>query len=169
MEVAVTRLTLPPTLGNYVVPREVLEATQAVLFARGLKGVEAVVVWVGRVLNETTGEIVDAYVPEQVARRSEYGVSVEVTQAGLTRLIGSLEPGTFVLCRVHSHPSEAYHSDLDDLNMLISHQGAISIVVPDFARGPLTLEDCSVNELLHGRGWRELSRASISERFRIVG
>lgn len=163
-----TRLTLPSTLRNYVVPRPVIEATQAFLFARGLEGVEAVAVWIGHVLDDTRGVITDVYVPEQIARRSEYGVSVEVTQEGLTRLISLLEPGTFVLCRVHSHPSAAYHSDLDDLNMLISHQGAISIVVPDFARDPIVLEQCSVNELIHGHGWRELSNAEISQRFRIV-
>lgn len=164
-----TRLTLPPSLRNYVIPREVLDATGAFLQARGLKAVEAVVVWIGRVLDDTTAEITDAYVPEQIAHKSEYGVSVEVTQEGLTRLISSLEPGTFVLCRVHSHPSEAYHSNLDDMNMLISHQGAISIVVPDFARGTISLDVCSVNELVHDRGWRELGRSEVAARFHVVG
>jgi hypothetical protein len=164
----VTRLTVPSSLRNYIVPQDVIDGTQAFLFARGLKGAEAVVVWVGTVVDEETGEIVGAYAPEQVARSSEYGVSVEVTQEGLTQLITSLAEGTFVLCRVHSHPSEAYHSDLDDLNMLISHEGAISIVVPGFAREPIDLAHCSVNELVHGRGWRELSKHEVSERFRVV-
>jgi hypothetical protein len=164
----VTRLTLPPTLRNYVVPQKVLEATRAFLYARGLKGVEAVVVWIGCVRDDITAEITDAYVPEQIARKSGYGVSVEVTQEGLTRLISSLEPGTFVLCRVHSHPSEAYHSDLDDMNMLISHQGAISIVVPYFANDTIALEECSVNELVHDQGWRELGSREVAERFHVV-
>jgi hypothetical protein len=164
----VTRLTLPLTLRNYIVPQEVIGATQAFLFARGVKGVEAVVVWIGIVVDDTTGEIVDAYAPEQIARRSEDGVSVEVTQQGLTQLISSLAEGTFVLCRVHSHPGEAYHSDLDDLNMLISHEGAISIVVPDFASNPIVLDRCSVNELIHGQGWRELAPREVTKRFKVV-
>jgi hypothetical protein len=155
-------------LHNYVIPRRVLDATRAFLYARGLRGAEAVVVWIGPVLDDTTAEITDAYVPEQIAHKSDYGASVEVTQEGLTRLISSLEPGTFVVCRVHSHPSEAYHSDLDDMNMLISHQGAISIVVPYFARGTIALEECSVNELVHDRGWRELGRREVAERFHVI-
>ena len=163
-----TRLTVPATLRNYVVPRAVIDGTQAFLLARGLKGVEAVVVWIGIIVDDTTGEIIDAYAPEQIARRSEDGVSVEVTQKGLTQLITSLADGTFVLCRVHSHPGEAYHSDLDDLNMLISHEGAISIVVPDFAYEPIEFARCSVNELVHGQGWRELAPPEVNERFKVV-
>lgn len=162
-----SRLAIPPTLRSYIVPRSVLDKTQAFLLARGAKGFEAVVVWLGHVVDDTTGEVVDAYAPEQVGRRSEYGVSVEVTQDGLTRLITALPEGMFVLCRVHSHPGEAYHSDTDDVNMLISHNGAISIVVPDFARDPIDLERCSVNELRHGSGWRELDATEVRARFTI--
>jgi hypothetical protein len=165
----VTRLILPPTLRNYVVPWSVVERTQAFLFARGRNGGEAVVVWLGRVLDDLAAEVTQAYAPEQIARRSEYGVSVEVTQEGLTHLITSLPAGVFVLCRVHSHPGEAYHSDVDDLNMLISHQGAISIVVPDFAREPIDLARCSVNELRHGKGWRELAAEDVRARFTVCG
>lgn len=164
-----TRLTIPPTLRNYIVPRAVLDQTRNFLWARGLQGVEAVVVWLGHVVDETTGEVLEAVAPHQIGRRSEYGVSVEVTQEGLTELIAGLGPGMFVLCRVHSHPEEAYHSDVDDLNMLISHEGAISIVVPDFARREIKLERCSVNELRHGDGWRELSVDEIRSRFAING
>ena len=161
-------LIIPSTLRNYVVPRRVLDATRTFLFARGASGVEAVIVWIGRVVDDLTAEITDAFAPEQIAHRSEHGISVEVTQKGLTRLIGSLRAGQFVLCRVHSHPTDAYHSELDSLNMLISHKGAISIVVPDFAWKAIDLEACSVNELEHGRGWRELKKSEVAERFHVV-
>lgn len=162
------RLTIPPTLRNYLIPRRVLESTRTFLFARGASGVEAVVVWIGRAVDDLTAEITDAFAPEQIAHKSEYGIAVEVTQEGLTRLISALKPGEFVLCRVHSHPNNAYHSDLDNLNMLISHEGAISIVVPDFAWQAIELEACSVNELKHGQGWRELDSSEVAERFRVV-
>jgi len=64
----VTRLTVPATLRNYVVPRAVIDGTQAFLLARGLKGVEAVVVWIGIIVDDTTGEIIDAYAPESTSR-----------------------------------------------------------------------------------------------------
>src|SRR5439155_1750856 len=82
------------------------------------------------------------------------GVAVEVTQRGLAEMISALPAGVFVLARVHSHPSAAFHSPLDDENMLISHEGAISIVVPHFARSGMELATCSINELRHGQGWR---------------
>jgi hypothetical protein len=164
----VTRLIIPPTLRNYVIPQRVLDATRAVLVDRGEHGVEGVVLWVGELIDDETGKILAAYVPEQIAHRSSYGVSVEVTQAGLTRLISELPEGVFVLVRVHSHPSEAFHSDLDDENMLISHENAISIVIPFFARDPIELELCSVNELHHGSGWVELDPDAVRRRFRIT-
>jgi hypothetical protein len=164
----VSRLTLPSTLETYHVPEHVLEHTQQFLRERGEHAVEGAVLWLGTVIDDTTAEVLDAYVPEQIARQSEYGVSVEVTQGGLTRLISSLPPGVFVLIRVHSHPTAAYHSELDNENMLISHERAISVVVPHFARDPIVLERCSVNELWHGRGWRELMPDEVRRRFKVI-
>jgi hypothetical protein len=161
-------LKIPSTLRNYLVPLRVLEQTREFLRDRGDHGVEGVVLWLGEILDDETGAVLGAYVPEQIARRSTLGVSVEVTQEGLTRLIAGLPPGVFVLIRVHSHPTDAYHSDLDDDNMLISHANAISIVVPDYARDPIVIEACSVNELRHGEGWNELDQIEVRERFRVI-
>jgi hypothetical protein len=168
VEAAVTYLKIPPTLRNYVIPQHVLDKTCAFLRERGERGVEGVVLWLGEIVDDETGSVLGAYVPEQIAHRSELGVAVEVTQEGLTRLIAGLPESVFVLIRVHSHPTNAFHSDLDDHNMLISHANAISIVVPDFAQEPIVLERCSVNELHHDEGWVELNRADIRARFRIV-
>jgi hypothetical protein len=49
--------------------------------------------------------------------------------------------------------------------MLISHERAISIVVPNFASDGFHLAECSVNELRHGEGWIELSSAEVRDRF----
>lgn len=144
-----------------------LEQTREFLLERGEHGVEGAVLWLGEIIDDETASVLAAFVPEQIARRSELGVSVEVTKEGLTRLISQLPDGIFVLIRVHSHPTGAYHSDLDDDNMLISHEGAISIVVPDYAEGPIELGRCSVNELRHDQGWRELDAAEVTERFRV--
>ena len=162
-----TYLKIPATLRNYLIPQRVLQQTREFLRERGEHGVEGVVLWLGEIVDDETGSLLAAYVPEQVAIRSELGVAVEVTREGLTRLITSLPAGVFVLVRVHSHPTNAFHSDLDDTNMLISHTNAISIVVPDFAREPIVLEHCSVNELRHGVGWVELDPAAVRARFRV--
>lgn len=163
-----TRLTVPPTLRNYTIPQYVLTETRAFLLERGVRGVEGVVLWLGEIVDDEAGSITTAYVPEQIAHRSELGVAVEVTQEGLTRLIAGLPDGVFVLIRVHSHPTAAFHSDLDDDNMLISHANAISIVVPDFAREPIAIGRCSVNELRHDVGWVELDSAEVHQRFSVI-
>jgi hypothetical protein len=163
-----TWLHVPPTLRNYTLERAILERTAEFLHRRGEEGLEATVAWLGRVVDETHAEIIDAYAPEQIGYASEDGVAVEVTQRGLAEMISALPEGVFVLVRVHSHPSSAYHSPLDDENMLISHEGAISIVVPYFARAGMELAACSVNELRHGQGWRELRPDEVAERFTVT-
>jgi hypothetical protein len=158
---------IPATLQHYIVPASALVETRRLLRERGEQGFEAVVVWIGQVLDDTTGFITAAVRPGQVAYRSDVGCSVEVPPDALSELIRALPDNTFVLVRLHTHPAEAYHSPVDDTNMLISHNGAISIVVPYFARDPLDLTRCSVNQLVHGVGWVELPGDDVAQRFEI--
>lgn len=75
-------------------------------------------------------------VPDQVPRRSPAGhVSVEVTRRGQLQLALALGPGELYVARIHSHPAEAFHSAADDANPALTHQGALSIVVPFFGLG----------------------------------
>lgn len=162
-----TWLHVPPTIERYTLDRSVLAETERFLRERGERGVEAMVLWLGTVASETSAEVLGVQIPEQVAYRSALGLAVEIRREGLSRLIATLPPGIFVLARVHSHAGAAFHSEIDNQNMVISHQGAISIVVPDFARAPLDLRRCSVNELRHEHGWRELSPEEVERRFTI--
>ena len=160
--------TLPATLERFVLERDMIERSQQFLRERGLEGLEAVVLWLGRPLDERTGHAFVELIPHQVAYRGQDGeVWVEVPPESISEVIGLLPADLFVLIRVHSHPSKAYHSPVDDRNMLISHQGAISIVVPDFARGNFDLSRCSVNRLDHARGWVELSVREVEQMFAI--
>jgi hypothetical protein len=160
-------MILPSTLRHYAVPAHVLEDTRELLAEPGRHGLEGVVVWIGAPLDAEHAIVMGAMRPRQVAYRSEAGLSVEVPPDALAELIAALPDGTAIVVRVHTHPGDAYHSDLDDTNMLISHEGAVSIVVPCFAIDPIALDACSVNVLDHGRGWQELSPDEISQRFEI--
>ena len=133
----------------------------------GERGLEAVVVWVGRLYKPDVIEVVSAHRPRQIAYAGPTGLAVEVPPDALSDLIAELPPDAFVAVRVHTHPTDAYHSSVDDQNMLISHDGAISIVVPNFARDEFDLLRCSVNELRHGAGWAELSAADVASRFTV--
>jgi len=149
----------------FYLAKGLLERTQQLLSGPGREGYEAVVVWIGR---REPGEPIEALMavrPGQIAYRAAEGCAVEIPPDALTELIAALPAGLSVVARIHTHPTEAYHSPVDDTNMLISHEGAISIVVPNFARAPLDLLACSVNELHHDRGWVELSHREVTERF----
>lgn len=161
-----TRLQVPPTLERFTIPRRVIDTTAAFLRDRGEAGVEGTVLWLGEVVSDFEATVTETYVPEQVAYRTPHGLAVEVTRHGLNELIRWLPAGIFVLARVHSHGEEAYHSETDDQNMIISHEGAISIVVPNFARDGMDLARCSVNRLHRGQGWVELSSVQVQGGFR---
>jgi proteasome lid subunit RPN8/RPN11 len=46
----------------------------------------------------------------------------------------AFERGEIVAGQVHTHPSAAYHSELDDTYPLATLLGSLSVVIPDFAR-----------------------------------
>lgn len=158
-------LTVPSTLDIYRLRRTVWPRTRELLRESGKHGHEAVVLWLGTVLDQTTAQITVAIAPRQIAYRSADGCAVEVPPQEIDRLVSALGPGQFVLARVHTHPSAAYHSPVDDQNRIISHVGAISIVVPYFAAGAVELSACSVNELQTDSTWFELPPGEVVRRF----
>lgn len=96
-------------------------------------------------------------IPEQQPwRSSSGGVSVEVTRAGQIQLALALGPDDLYVARIHSHPAEAFHSRADDANPVLTHDGALSIVVPFFGLGLRRgLGACAVLRRERGH-WRDL-------------
>jgi hypothetical protein len=159
---------VPASVRSYAVPQRVLDETWQFLREVGEEGLEAVALWLGQVPEEESAEILGALTPPQIAYRGPDGLAVEVPQDVLTKLIGALPARVHILVRLHTHAGEAYHSRLDDTNMLIAHTGAISIVVPDFATGPADLRRCSVNVLGADGRWSELNRREVEARFTVT-
>lgn len=161
---------LPDPNATYRIPRAVLTATRDLLAESGHRGHEAAVVWLGDTNTPDTANVRDVYRPAQIATATPFGLSVEITEDGLTNLIAGLAPPTVVLARLHTHgDNDTCHSELDDTNFLVGHVGAISIVVPSFARDPLNLANCAVHQLTADGTWSELSPADIDHRFVIHG
>jgi len=158
---------VPRTLRYYHLDGDVLSETGELLREAGQEGLESVVVWLGRIIDDETAQVLAAHRPRQICFRSDDGVGVQIPLDAISELISGLSAGVVVLARVHSHPHEAYHSEVDDGNALIAHHGAISIVVPNFAAEPVHLQRCSVNELRHGEGWIELDPGEVEERFAV--
>jgi hypothetical protein len=153
---------------TFRVPRDVLAETWAALAEIGGHGLEGVVLWVAAEPADAEIEILYAITPAQVAFRSDEGLAVMIPDWAVSELITGLPVGAHVPVRVHSHPGAAYHSSTDDTNRLLSHRGAISIVVPDFARHDPDLARCSVNELSADFTWRELDAGETGRRFIVV-
>ena len=158
---------LPTSTTIYRLTQAILDETWQMLRGPGEEQLEAVVLWLGQVHQSDRAEVLAPLFPPQVAYRSLDGLAVEIPQDVLTELIGALPAGVQILARVHSHPTEAYHSPLDDCNMVIGHEGAISIVVPRFATGPARLCDCSINQLKRDGDWRELPEREVRSRFEL--
>lgn len=146
--IGVSRITIPMSglMHAYKFMREV-----------GELGYEGLAVFVGK-SKGSLFEVTNIWVPQQQVHRSEDGLSVTVGAEELHRINVSLyRSGLELIGQIHSHPTDAFHSDMDDEFAIANAVGAISIVVPDFAARRFRLDDCAVYRLEQDGTWRELS------------
>jgi hypothetical protein len=59
--------------------------------------------------------------------------------------------------QAHTHPGAAYHSSRDDTLAILSTPGFLSLVIPNFARGPVTFANAFLAERDDAGGWRAVS------------
>ncbi len=74
--------------------------------------------------------------------------------------------GLGVRVQVHTHPGEAFHSETDDAFPLIHEAGFLSLVISDFANGPVGFSRAYLTEIQPDGSWRQVP---ISERFSVDG
>lgn len=113
-----------------VIPTAVVDDTLAYLRHAGDRKSEGVVLWLGR-RGPSGITVTEAYVPEQEAACDYFRIPPRAMAALLTHLG---DTGTFITAQVHSHPREAFHSEADNTWAIVRHLGALSFVVPHFAR-----------------------------------
>lgn len=154
-----------PTPNKIIIYNQVIDDTIKFLRKQGLKGLEGRVYWVGTV-KDAIPEVTKVIIPEQIARKSALGVSVTVTQQANLKVTRELKPGEFIIAKVHSHPGRAYNSLTDKENPFLRHEGAVSIIVPNFGRnGMNNLANCAVCIFQDGN-WRDLSNIEIQSIFK---
>lgn len=151
----------------HYVPQHILDESRDFLYRRGLEGCEGTALWIGRPL-ESEVLLTRLFIPEQVCIKTAYGIGVDLTERAHYTLTDTLEPSERFYARIHSHPREAFHSKRDDANAVITHQGALSIVIPNFAVDPIDLTQCAIYRLKHGLGWLRLSMDDIAKVFEVV-
>lgn len=117
---------------RFLVPASVVADTEAALREAGRDGYERFVLWSG-VLDRTHFVVRTTHVPPQRALRLPDGLCVTIDGDALHALNVWLFGHNEVLAvQVHSHPTDAYHSETDDTFPVVTELGGLSIVVPDF-------------------------------------
>ena len=112
-----------------------LRETFAILRCCGAGRRECVVYWTGTRLDPTSATAV--LHPAHHSRRDFY----EIDQAWLHRTSLALaREGRSIRAQVHTHGREAFHSETDDSYPAVQTAGFLSLVVPWFASGPISLD-----------------------------
>lgn len=127
---------------------------------------ECVLFWLGR-REAGVQRIIDVYRPVQ--RNSiDY---FEIPRAGMAALMDRLRSQSlYVVSQIHTHPGRAFHSPTDDRWAIVRHVGALSIVLPYFAKSTTIenfLEQAAVYQLDCSNTWNEVPREDLSRQLRI--
>ena len=130
------------------VPAAVLAETFTSLRGCGKGRRECVVYWLGP--THVLGAVDENVHPLHAAGRGGY----EIDDRWLTAFWFDLaRRRRSVRVQVHTHPRAAFHSPTDDDWPLVHTPGFLSLVIPDFATGPIGLEGAFLAERV-ARGWR---------------
>jgi len=133
------------------VPARHADETQKHLQATGRRGLEGMALWVGTVAGPAA-KITEVIIPEQQGHRTDHGLAVSVSGDELHQInVHLYKTKQRLIAQVHSHPTEAFHSTMDDRYAIATALGSFSIVVPDFATGPFKIADFATYRLLSGR------------------
>lgn len=150
------------------VPRPVTDETIEFLRHRGRLGLEAFSLWAGTA-DGTIFTVRANIIPAQTGHVSESGVCVAVGPDELHRLnVWLYENQMSLIAQIHSHPTEAYHSETDDKYPIATTVGCLSLVVPNFARQPFSVGRCAIYRLNEYREWAYLDSPEVSTLITII-
>ncbi len=149
------------TAEMFVVPVKVARITHVCLRTKGTEACEGVVLWIGTF---DPPEITRAVVPDQHTSAGRFRVPLRFRQELSRALAGT---GQVLVAQVHSHPSIAFHSCVDDAEAIPRRIGAYSLVIPDFGARAHLLDGAALYRLDDGGGWVEapLSTFVVPETF----
>jgi hypothetical protein len=155
------------TISQFRVPGAILDRTEAEICAAGADGYELFVLWTG-VINGESFDVITPHVPKQTSYRLESGLCVRVAGDELHRLNRWMfEAGEILGVQVHSHPTDAYHSETDDAYPMVTLLGGLSIVVPQFGRDGIACPGTAAYRL-SPQGWTEVGSDGISSVLEVI-
>ena len=143
------------SIRQFLVPSDICDETDRALRNAGLGQNEHFVLWSG-VIDEDRFLARTFHSPRQTAYRLESGLCVRIEADELNRLNRWLYAHQERLAvQIHSHPTEAFHSETDDAFPMGTTLGGLSLVVPDFCRYGVRGPDTALYRLAPD-GWREI-------------
>lgn len=148
-------------MSAYRLPRRMVAETFSVLRSCGDNRRECQLYWVSPW--SAHSELTEVVHPKHVS--SAYGLSID--SDWISRFWFDLSKRDLgVRVQIHTHPFEAFHSATDDKYPLLFEPGFLSLVIPNFASGPVGFENAYLTEVQPDGGWRQVA---IAERFFIYG
>jgi hypothetical protein len=130
---------------------DIVQRTFSTLRECGRGECECVVYWIG----PSESNLVNG-VEHPIHRRSPFGY--EINDHWLTDFWNRLAASKHsVKAQVHTHPGEAFHSASDDNWPIVSQEGFLSIVIPDFATGEISLKNAWIGRLRGDGIWSRLA------------
>ncbi len=149
-------MTTFESLQQFSVSRDICDDTDAQLREAGRSGHERFVLWSGVIVDHAF-HVRTMHVPRQTAYRLPEGLCVRILGDELHKLnVWLFEHQERLAIQVHSHPTNAYHSETDDTYPIVTTRGGLSLVVPDFGRAGVRGLRTALYRL-GGDGWDELS------------
>ena len=141
---------------EFIIPKEICNQTDLALRQTGLGGNEHFVLWSG-LIDKDRFLAKTFHSPKQTAYQLPSGLCVRVEADELHQLNRWLyENDERLAVQVHSHPTEAFHSDTDDAFPIVTTLGGLSLVVPNFCRNGVRGPDTALYRLAQV-GWEEIS------------
>lgn len=151
------------------IDRSTVEQTLENMRKFGSHGWELLVLWLGHIeRSNEVAHVTTPFVPKQKPISSEDGVGYFVSGETLFELNKTLsETGLRLIAQVHSHPTEAYHSEADDRYAIVTAEGGFSLVVPNFGNAPADPAAWAVYRL-KGKDWMEVNERKASVLFEVT-
>ena len=145
---------------RFLLPQSLAEGALRALAEAGRRGDELFLALTAVVEEEQPQSIrlIRALAPRQICHHTPQGLLVTIDGEALFELNRLCsEQNEVLVAQIHAHPTDAYHSDADDQLAFVRLPGGLSIVVPDFAKGPVDLDHWSVHQLGLDGIWQPLS------------
>lgn len=143
----------------YTLPRRMIDETFAIFRSCGDNRRECQLYWVSKWDDPTN--LMEVIHPRHTSSR--YGLSIE--SPWISAFWNALaDRGLGVRVQVHTHPLEAFHSEVDDAYPLLVDAGFLSLVIPDFAMGPAGFDGAYLAEIQSDGSWLAVP---INERIRV--